>query len=196
MSSTTPTGPDAESFRADAKLIEDSLGKDREAQSRLIDRLKCIPRMLAAKNARMGHVLNDSELEDLAQETLLTVWRKRADYRGSSSLETWVFPFCYHHLMNRIRKKGSRPRIERLEAAQGVAAEDSDATTDFDFLYRALDELGPPDDEIVRLKQFERMTFDEIGNRLTMSPNTAKSRYYRGMERLRTILARHQRALD
>ncbi len=181
------------SFRADMELVKKSLGEDWWSQNELLERLRCVPRMLAAKNARLGRVLNDVELEDLAQETLVSVWRKRHQYAGRSSLETWVYTFCYHHLMNRVRRAGRRPRTVALEEAEEVRAEEA---TDYGFVYRALDELSPSDQDVVRLKHFEQMTFNQIGELLEISPNTAKSRYYHGIEHLRTILMTRKGELE
>ena len=188
MSSQTPTGAAAERFRRDLDLVRKSLQDDPEAQSRLVERLVCIPRMLAAKNARLGGLLSDAELEDLAQETTLLVWRKRDSYDGRAQVETWVFPFCYHALMNRVRKLSHRPRTVPMEAAASVASEQD---RDYSDIHSALEELGPPDNEIVRLKHFDQQSFTAIGETLGISPNTAKSRYYRGVSRLRTLLAEH-----
>jgi RNA polymerase sigma factor (sigma-70 family) len=176
-------------FAADLTLVETSF-TDRTAQEHLLARLRCVPRMLAAKNAQHGRALDDVELEDLAQETILTIWRKRAEYTGRSSIETWIYPFCYHHLMNRLRGRARRPRTLPLEAANSVPTRSED---DFGFVYRALAEVGPPDEDVLRLKHFEQLTFDEIGRVLGIPPSTAKTRYYHGLERLRTLLAAHGR---
>ncbi len=190
MLSATPTHPDGlPDFGADLLLVETSL-TDPGAEALLLQRLRCVPRMLAAKNAQHGRVLDDVELEDLAQETLLTIWKKRAEFTGRSSIETWIYPFCYHHLMNRLRRRFHRPRTLPLEAAQAVAAPNEQ---DFGYVYRALAEVGPPDEDVLRLKHFEQLTFEQIGTLLGISPNTAKSRYYHGLERLRGLLASRQR---
>ena len=177
-------------FRADMELVETSRQTSQmeawRAQKELLARLRCVPRMLAAKNARLGRVLDDVELEDLAQETLVTVWGKREQYEGRSSIETWVHTFCYHKLMNRVRRVARQPRTVELEQAREVAAEES---RDYGFVYQALHVLGPPEEEIVRMKHFDQLTFAQIGAVLEISPNTAKSRYYQGLEKLRSILA-------
>jgi RNA polymerase sigma-70 factor (ECF subfamily) len=179
----------APDFGADLLLVETSL-TDRRAQELLLERLRCVPRMLAAKNAQHGRVLDDVELEDLAQETILTIWRKRQEYTGRSSIETWIYPFCYHHLMNRLRRRFHRPRTLPLEAAQAVPDR---PRPDYGFVYRALAAVGPPEEDVLRLKHFEQLTFQEIGGLLGISPSTAKSRYYHGLERLRALLAARER---
>ena len=51
--------------------------------------------------------------------------------------------------------------------------------------YMGLSMLSPGESEVIRLKHFAQMTFEEIAERLGISANTAKTRYYRGLERLR-----------
>jgi RNA polymerase sigma-70 factor (ECF subfamily) len=185
MPPPTPTALEAHlPFRTDLQLVQDSL-RDERGRNAFLERLRCVPRMLAAKNAALGRVLDDGELEDLAQETLLTIWEKRAQYSGRSSIETWIYPFCYNHLMNRLRRHARRRRAEPLEAAQELPAATRE---DFGFVYRALEHIGPPEEDVLRLKHFENLTFTEIARALGISPNTAKSRYYHGLERLRLHL--------
>ena len=52
----------------------------------------------------------------------------------------------------------------------------------------AVASLGEPTSTVVNLKHFEELTFDEIGDQLDLSPNTAKTYYYRGLEKLRDKL--------
>ena len=52
-------------------------------------------------------------------------------------------------------------------------------------MQRVLGDLGPPAEEVIRLRHFSDLTFAAIARRLGLSPNTAKSHYYRGLVRLR-----------
>ena len=171
---------------ADRELVRRSLSSDSAARE-LIERLRCVPRILAAKNATLGRALDDAELEDLAQVTLIAVWNKRGDYEGRASIESWVYPFCFHQLMNRIRVLRRRPRTTSMEAARQVQ---ESQPPDFGEVHRALDSLEPDEAIVVRLRHFEELNFPQIGERLGISPNTAKSRYHRGVRALRTRLAK------
>ncbi len=51
-----------------------------------------------------------------------------------------------------------------------------------------LDQLGPPDADVIRGKHFDGLTFEGIGRALGASPNTVKYWYYRGMDKLRQQL--------
>ncbi len=154
--------------------------------------MRCVPRFLGARNARAGRPLGPEELADLAQEVFATVWRKLGDYRGDAPLEAWVYPFCVLSFMNHARKHTNRPLavddvvleantpeyLPRTELASAAAAE----------IHSALEHLEEAERRIIELKHFDDLTFEEIATRLGLSANTAKTRYYRGLTKLQSIL--------
>lgn len=178
------------SHAADLELVRGALSEAPEALRELARRLRCIPPILASRNARLGRPLTPEDLADLAQETLLLIWKKLGTFEGRAALETWVYRICCLELMNFFRKKDRRPEVaapdfEELEAEPVV---DLEPTVDHELIYRGLERLNAGEGEIVRMKHFDDLTFEGIGERLGISPNTAKTRYYRGLEKLRRFL--------
>ncbi|MCE9592662.1 MAG: sigma-70 family RNA polymerase sigma factor [Planctomycetes bacterium] len=155
-----------------------------------VGRMACVPLILAAQNARLGRPLGPSDLSDAAQEALTQIWQRLESFEGRSTLETWVYRFCTNTFMNAVRKHRRARRGEELAEEQPdphhVDAESR--YTRFDHLYRGLARLSADERACVRLKHFEDRTFDEIGAFLRISPNTAKTQYYRGLRRLHEIL--------
>lgn len=187
MNASTPIDKESlQRFRNDMEEVRASLSDDSEAQKRLLERLKCVPRILAAKNAQIGHPFDAGELEDLAQETVLTVWSKRGEFGGRATLESWVYPFCYYALMNRVRKLRRLPRTVAVDQAETVA---TTPPRDYTHVHQALAELPDDEAEVVRARYFERLSFPQIGELIGITTSTAKHRYYRGMDRLRLLLA-------
>ena len=78
---------------------------DGRAVDEIASRLTCIPRMLGRRNADFGGPLDADELRDLAQETIIAIWRKLEQYDGRASLETWAYRFCMYELLHRLRAK-------------------------------------------------------------------------------------------
>ena len=190
------TGDRAMRWRADLQLVERVLDGDSAARDALIERLACVPRALAAANARLGNALSRDELADLAQDVVLAVWRKLGTFRGDATLESWAWSFCQHELWNRVRRRQRRRAVvhtslEEIPQLQAGAAEPH--SVDYDHLEEALAALEAPEQEVIRLKHFEHLMFSEIAERLGISPNTAKTRYYRGMVHLRRLLGRLER---
>ncbi len=147
--------------------------------------------MLAAKNARMGRPLDGSELEDVTQEALILIWSKRKSFVGTGPLEAWVYRICTFEYMNRMRKKQRRVRLmteQEPEHLNAVAAEEQAPLSEYEALHGGLEDVGPPDADVVRLKHFDGLTFDQIAARLSIPSSTAKTQYYRGLEKLRQHL--------
>ncbi len=152
----------------------------------LVRRLACLPRILEALSARLGRPLDEQELEDLGQETLVLAWRKLATFTGEARLETWSYGLARLELMNAIRRKRRRPDFQ-AESADHEPADVEPAAApghDREFLLAAVARLDPGEGETVRLKHFEDLTFEEIAARLGITSSTAKTRYYRGLARL------------
>ncbi len=179
-------------YRADLDLIQASLEGDARAQTRLAERLLCVPRILAVLNRRGGHPFSDEELADVVQDVLEILWRKRDSFAGRAKLETWAYRVAALEMQNarrRVQRRAQRRRPLSLE--HQAASPGRSEAADLDqvrILEELLERLGPPDSEVIRQKHFEELSFSAIGCALDTSPNTVKFWYYRGMEKLRRWL--------
>ena len=170
----------------DLQLVRQVLTGNTESIGVFVERMQCVPAILATQNGRMGHPLSVHDLSDVVQESLTKVWKKLDDYAGRAALETWTYRFCFLELMNGIRKKrrwadAAKPESELEE----LASPHVPRAVEFEFLHRGLEAVGPPEADVVRLKHFEELTFSEIAERLGVSANTAKTQYYRGLAKLK-----------
>ncbi len=160
------------------------------ALERFVNRMQCVPRFVAARNAQMGRPLGNESIEDLVQDVLAVVWRKLPGFQGEAGLETWVYQFCEFELRNAIRRAVPR-RVRSLEDMDEVGSQEpanSAASDDLESVYVAMQRLSAAEARIMRLKHFEALTFEAIALRLSMSQNTSKTRYYRALEKLRRHL--------
>ena len=176
---------------ADLELARRALAGAAEARGELVHRLVCVPRMLAALNARAGRPLSAHDLEDLAQDVLVALWRALPSFAGLSSLESWAFRSCHRALLAHLR----RPR-GRASADDGPETAVPVEDQAFEEIHGALARLEPRERRVVELKHFEELTFVEIGARLSTSPNTIKSWYYEALADLRRFLASARRRSD
>lgn len=175
-------GPDVELAR---RVLADEEG----AFQRFVERMRVLPRILDVLNARLGRPLNDHDLADLAQDTLILVWRKLSTFAGGSTLETWVFGVARLELMNFVRKTRRRATsAEPFDADCMLAPLHEHESLDYGILHEALAGLEPLEADVIRLKHFDDLTFEAIGARCRIPVNTAKTRYYRGIRHLQQAL--------
>lgn len=182
-----PTHPD------DLRLTRDALAGDTAARDEFVRRMACVPRMLASMNARVGRPLGPQDLEDLAQDVLVTLWRRLETFRGMASLETWTYRFCFFELSNKLQFRRGKPQQYQVEPEDAIA-EPRDDLAEFEALYRALERLDGGTADVIRLKVFDQWTFEELAAHMDASANTIKARYYRGLTRMRELLGPHRDA--
>jgi len=187
---TPPTAQPTESTsdRRDAELVSAALRGDIPARERFVARMRCVPRILAALNSRQGRPLDDEMLADLAQDTVIVVWRKLSDYRDPGPLEAWVYGIAYLEFRNACRRQ-TRSRLRNVPLSPSINAvsqqESESESPPWDDIELALSHLDPEDSSVIRMRHGEDLSFDAIGARLGVPMNTAKTRYHRGLKKLR-----------
>ena len=175
----------------DLELVRGVLAQEPIAIENLAERLRCVPRILAAQNAKLGHVLGADDLADITQDTIVILLRKVREYSGRAPLEAWVYRVCCYEFLNAVRRRRRRePGVDLQEAPQADEAAERgwQQLLAREALESGLARVGGVEAEAVRMKHFEERTFEDMGRLLALSTNTMKTRYYRGLARLTEIL--------
>ena len=131
--------------------------------------------------------------EDLAQETLLTVWRKASLYSGEKgSATTWIFTIARNLRIDRIRRElpfQPLPDGHGEEPEPGPNPEAAAAGNEIAKRVRAaLAELPSDQREIVVLSYIDGLSHSEIGERLGLPLGTVKSRMRLAYQKIRQSL--------
>lgn len=181
--------------RADRELVQRILRGDAASTEHFVERMRCIPRILAVIDRHRGRRLDDHELADLAQETVVVLWRKLATFTDEGTLETWAFGVARLEYQNVWRRKLRQlDRTEPLDPDRTPAAPiPAGGRLAQDELDGWLAELPPEEARILRGKHLEERTFQELAGELGLSSNTVKTSYYRALRNLQQKLARRLR---
>lgn len=142
-----------------------------------------------------------ADAEDVLQDTLVALARGIRDFRGGSSLSTWLFgvarSFC---IKKRRRRKGAPPTTDSLDESsesEGRALEERGAgpevlAADKEIhraLERALGSLEPSQREVLVLRDIEGLSAAEVAEVLGIGVAAAKSRLHRARLSLREAIA-------
>lgn len=139
---------------------------------------------------------SEAQAEDLAQETMLAVWRKAALYdAGNASASTWIFTIARNLRIDALRRerRGGAIQVEEVEAEYEV---DAAPLADARFLTaeaearvrRALKSLPSDQLRVIEMSFFEEQPHGEIARTLRIPLGTVKSRVRLAMRRLRGLL--------
>ncbi len=125
------------------------------------------------------------DVEDAAQETFLTAWRKLGTYKAKAPFEHWLTRVCLNCCYEKLRK---RKRNEDPLGAGEIVAErgpDPDAAMEVEKL---LSTLSPADRFILLMLDGEGWSVAEIADKLGWSIVNVKVRAHRARKKLRRLL--------
>jgi len=146
-----------------------------------------------------GILRNDSEAEDVVQETYVRAFTHLAEFRGESSLATWLARIAMNEALGRLRRE--RPGVEwtslppgTLEA-QIIQFPNSGSSGDPEktmaqreiqhVVEHAIDELPEPFRMVFITRVIEGMNIEETAEILGLKPETVKTRLHRARSMLR-----------
>jgi RNA polymerase sigma-70 factor (ECF subfamily) len=147
-------------------------------------------RAVLAYAARRSPDVQDAA--DVVAETFLVAWRRLAEVPPGGAARLWLYGVARNVLANQRRSERRRERLaERLRQELPAALEGVQPTsTDAGAVTVALAELGPEDQEVLRLCGWEELSPSEIATVLGISQIAARSRLHRARHRLRSALRR------
>ncbi|MFB6612254.1 RNA polymerase sigma factor [Agromyces sp. NPDC056379] len=135
---------------------------------------------------------NRQDVEEIVQDTFLTMWRKAAGITiAEASLLPWLLVTCRNLAMNVLRK-AARNRADELDEnsirAAKTVQEHHDSETARDDLRWVLDEierLEPVDRRVCELCLIEGMPYADAAEQLGLSVGAVKQRVSRSRTRLK-----------
>ncbi|MFA6568919.1 MAG: RNA polymerase sigma factor [Victivallales bacterium] len=136
-------------------------------------------------------VKSHSDADEVLSELFMTVARKREQIGRASNLRTYLFAIARNLAFEMFRKRTSQKETLSEYAQYLEADEDGGGkwgADELDAVRKAVDGLPEEQREVVVLKIFEGMTFEEISQLMRISQNTAASRYRYAIEKLREQL--------
>lgn len=137
-----------------------------------------------------------SVAEDLAQETLLNVWRKAESFDPEKAgASTWVFTIARNLQIDRQRRERHQADQDghiEIRTAEASTSEDHVARSERERRVRkAMGELPAKQAEVLRLAFFEDSSHTEIERRLGIPLGTVKSRLRLALQHLRSAFDRN-----
>lgn len=150
-------------------------------------------------------VRDQAEAEDVVQEAYLRAFSHLASFRGASSLSTWLTRITLNEAMGRVRRR-SPAMVAVREDLDVVRDEDAVALLPFgrppptpeamleerqlrELLDKAVHDLPEPFRCVFVLRNVDDLSIDDIARRLSLKPQTVKTRLHRARRLLKDALS-------
>ena len=139
----------------------------------------------------LGRLVHQPEaVADLSQEVFLRVYQARTKYAENGSFSNWLYKIA----LNVARDHGRRRSPVLSLQGQDPLAAGSDPHAAYvkrelvDVVQQAVADLPQPQREVLVLRHYENMNFEQISRLLERPASTLKSRFSTALRRLRTEL--------
>ena len=142
---------------------------------------------------------NRADAEDLVQETYVRALQAMGRLRAGSNMKGWLFTILRNIWFNQLRKWRNGPQMIDIEVGDGVSGSIVESSKNSHDLYvskmeteqvrAAIQELPIPFREIILLREYEELSYQEIAGVLDCPVGTVMSRLGRARGKLRELLS-------
>ncbi len=154
---------------------------------------------------QLGHDLSWEDTEEICQEVFLSVIKNLDSFHGRSRFQTWLFRIAANKARDyrqrrQATKRGGDNITVSLQAEKpdnGLALDPPTSAPGPDAalmnaermaqLHQALAQLNEPCREIVELRYFGDLSYEELAQSLNLSPKTVSSRLSKCLDRLEEL---------
>lgn len=173
----------------DVELIARSIARDERAFGDLFDR-----HSTAVYRFAYSLTHDNTEAQELVQETFVTAWKKLADIRlAGDSMLPWLIVTTRNHALNRRRAIGRRHEVMPIDehiAVRGSIEQHAELQRhrdELDWVFEAVRKLSPTDQRIVELCLYDGRSYKEAALQLGLSVHNVTKRVERSRTRLRQM---------
>ncbi len=148
-----------------------------------------------------GMLSREDEAKDAAQETFIAAYRNLSRFRGESKVSSWLHRIAINQCLTTKRRAKTRSESflddeansdEKVFVAAGhlSPSKTTEQNERLKIVRQAVNSLPVDLKQVVVMKEFEDMTFQEISDTLNLPLSTVKSRLYTALKQLRLKLER------
>ena len=139
----------------------------------------------------MAMMPGSAEIDDVAQEVNVLVWRKRQSFEIGTDFKAWMLTVAKFQVMNAWRKQRNRKESVVPEEVlaqlleQGIQSAEKGEPPRHEALWLCLDTLRPTDRGLILRRYFDGRKVSQLASELGRSADSVKM----SLHRIRTALA-------
>jgi RNA polymerase sigma-70 factor (ECF subfamily) len=169
----------------DEALVQRCLSGDTEAFGELVSRYE---RPLF--NVALRMLRDREEARDATQNAFVKAWQHLDQFDRSRRFFSWLYRIAVNESLNRAtRRRKAEPLDENLVDGAGSPAEGAERSEQARLVERAVEQLSDTYREVIVLRHWLDLSYDEIAEALHVPAKTVKSRLFSARTRLGEILS-------
>src|SRR3982751_995821 len=182
--------------QTDEQLVELAVSQDPEAFGEIVKRWE--RKIFALCFGMLGR---EDDARDAAQEAFIAAYRNLQNFRGESRVSSWLHRIAVNQCLTLKRRQKTRAEdylndddeaesrvfVAPTGASPGPRAEQAER---MQLVRQAVGALPSDLRQVIVMKEFEEMTFQEISETLELPLSTVKSRLYTALKQLKMKLER------
>lgn len=178
----------------DEQLVEAAIKENPEAFGEIIKRWE---RKIFA--LCYGMLNREDEAKDAAQETFISAYKSLANFRGEAKVSSWLHRIAVNQCLSYQRKRKTRSESSledentdgNFAVSNGLSPlRSAEQNERLKIIRQAVNALPADLKQVIIMKEFEEMTFQEIADSLEIPLSTVKSRTYTALKQLKMKLER------
>jgi RNA polymerase sigma-70 factor (ECF subfamily) len=180
----------------DEQLVEQAVNENSEAFGEIVKRWE--RKIFALCFGMLGR---EDEAGDAAQETFISAYKSLKNFRGDAKVSSWLHRIAVNQCLTVKRRAKTRSESflddennqeEKVFVAPSrlSPSRTTEQNERLKIVRQAVNSLPVDLRQVVVMKEFEEMTFQEISDTLDLPLSTIKSRLYTALKQLRMKLER------
>ena len=145
---------------------------------------------------------NADDAEDVVQDSLITAFNNLAKFRGESGIYTWIYRIVVNKCRDNIRNKIVK-KEDSMEYSTPILSDDRvsieknlELSEDSSYLIDKINQMDKKYREVVILKYYDNMSYQEIAEVVHTNVGTIKSRLFKARELLKGAIVNNGKGED
>ena len=200
LETETETNTLTDKAQVDLPLIQAAKAGDQKALNKLISKYQSPLRFYVM---RALPDKNEDDIDDVVSMIFVKVWKNIQKFDESFAFSTWLYNIAKNTCIDFMRKKkvdttslSQKFKDGDDEVAEPIVVKDKDDTPEqalqrkqvYEKLKRYIDKLNPTQQELIKMRYYDNVPYEEMASTLNMPLNTLKVNLFRAKEALAAMV--------
>lgn len=171
----------------DIGLVKKALKGDVNSFRLLIDKYQTVILNLAFRMTG-----NTDDAKDITQVVFVKIYNNLASYDSRFKFYSWMYRIALNEIINFNKSKKTTDSLNSYMKDESDPEADLTSLERIANIHKAVSELKPDYRELIELKYFEELSYNDISDVLGLNEKKVKSRLFTAREQLKHLLIKYE----